>query len=179
VRRKRNSPQHLDGDDNESLLRDDGTFTYFIQAGPDGPVKIGIADDVEKRLKELQTGCPHDLRIIGRIKGNVESRLHEIFDQFRLRGEWFSPDIRLMAFIVEHAESCGKVEALVLAAESVVKAFDGVRDEIHEMWFQVIANTPDNGVRDGYGMPVCRWPHVRAFDDGVHALRRAISQLAR
>jgi hypothetical protein len=146
-------------------------WTYFIQAGVDGPVKIGIAEDVEERLKQLQTGCPDDLRLIGRIHGNCESDLHGRFERLRLRGEWFKPDVRLMAFIVEHAESCGHVEALVLAAKNVIRAFDGMADEVREMWFSV-------ATARGHGGP-CPWPHVKAFDDGIDTLRKRVAALSR
>lgn len=146
-------------------------WTYFIQAGVDGPVKIGIAEDVEERLKQLQTGCPDDLRLIGRIRGNCEADLHKRFERLRLRGEWFKPDVRLMAFIVEHAESCGQVESLVVAAKNVIRAFDGMASEVHEMWFQV-ATTRNHG-------GPCPWPHVKAFDDGIETLRKRVAALSR
>lgn len=147
-------------------------WTYFIQAGTDGPVKIGVAQDVEKRIKELQTGCPDDLRLIGRIQGNCESELHKRFSQFRLRGEWFNPDIRLLAFIVENAESCGQVEGLIVAARNVIRAFDGMRNEISEMWFRV-------ATVDGMSSVPCPWPHAQAFDNGIESLRRSVNQLSR
>lgn len=146
------------------------TFTYFIQAGPDGPIKIGLAEDVEQRLKELQTGCPDDLRLIGRMDGNHEKNLHQHFKQFWIRGEWFRPDVRIMAFIVEHAESCGKVESLVVAARNVVRAYEGMNEEISEMWMLVVSAFSFKGH--------CPWPHAKAFDDGVMQLKRRLTELA-
>jgi hypothetical protein len=65
---------------------------YFIQAGDDGPVKIGLARDVWKRLSNLQTGVPTRLRLLGIIDGSAqkEKLLHRQFAAHRLRGEWFS-----------------------------------------------------------------------------------------
>jgi len=31
-------------------------YLYFIQAGENGPIKIGVTDNIEKRLVTLQTG---------------------------------------------------------------------------------------------------------------------------
>jgi len=149
----------------------DCLWTYFIQAGTDGPVKIGVAKDVEQRIKELQTGCPDDLRLIGRIQGNFESELHQRFSQFRVRGEWFNSDIRLLAFIVEHAESCGQIEGLIVAAKGVVRAFDGMRHEILDMWFKVAAAYEHSGP--------CPWPHARAFDNAIESLRKCVKQVSK
>jgi hypothetical protein len=65
---------------------------YFIQAGDGGPVKIGhTKHDAHKRLKELQTGCPEKLTVVGVIEGDrsQERQLHEILDAYRIHGEWF------------------------------------------------------------------------------------------
>lgn len=72
---------------------------YFIQAGVGGPIKIGSAVDVDKRLAELQTGCPDLLRIIGTSAGGREAEfaLHRKFSAHRIRGEWFYPCPELLA----------------------------------------------------------------------------------
>jgi hypothetical protein len=46
--------------------------TYFVRAGIRGAIKIGYTSgDPEARLSQLQTGCPHPLRLIGVIDSNV------------------------------------------------------------------------------------------------------------
>lgn len=77
-------------------------FVYFIQAGRTGPIKIGVAIDVGKRLAVLQTGNHLTLYLLAKIKckGNksaygLESDLHKLFRSKRVRGEWFSSNIRL------------------------------------------------------------------------------------
>lgn len=74
-------------------------YVYFIQAGPDGPIKIGHSTDVEsRRLPELQTANPAELRVLFRFKceGTVdalawEERLHALFADLRISQsrEWF------------------------------------------------------------------------------------------
>lgn len=61
----------------------DGTFT-----------KIGKADDVNKRLRELQTGNPKKLSVKLSIEGDEveEKKLHQIFNRRRMVGEWFIID---------------------------------------------------------------------------------------
>jgi Meiotically up-regulated gene 113 len=69
-------------------------FIYVI--GPiEGPQKIGLSGDVEKRLQTLQTGSPLDLQIhhkepIGSKQvRNLEKKIHTELNHKRKRGEWF------------------------------------------------------------------------------------------
>ena len=55
-------------------------YVYIIQSGKTkkSPVKIGMSDDPEKRIKQLQTGNPQVLRIIISIKCNSRKRAFEL-----------------------------------------------------------------------------------------------------
>lgn len=72
-------------------FRGDG-YVYAIQArGPEGPVKIGFSRDPWKRLRELQTGCPDELRLLAVEPNSVpedERRYHASIGA-PIRGEWF------------------------------------------------------------------------------------------
>lgn len=74
------------------------TVVYFIQSEHGGPIKIGRADDLAKRLLGLQTSRPDKLVVLAAFPGTVadERRLHDRFGAFRERGEWFSPAPDLM-----------------------------------------------------------------------------------
>jgi hypothetical protein len=57
--------------------------------------KIGRVSHVgllAKRLRSLQTGCPHDLRIVAHRSAicSDERRLHVALASKQVRGEWFS-----------------------------------------------------------------------------------------
>lgn len=67
-------------------------MVYFITDGIF--TKIGKADDVNKRLKELQTGNPKKLQIKLSIEGGEteEKKLHKVFHRRRMVGEWFIID---------------------------------------------------------------------------------------
>jgi len=69
-------------------------FIYFVQGETGGPIKIGYAKDVKKRINTLQTGYPDTLILLLAIPGNLndEQKIHEELAEFRLRGEWFKPD---------------------------------------------------------------------------------------
>jgi len=78
-------------------------FTYFIQAGEGGPIKIGIATNVRARLSGLQTGSHEALRLIGAIPGGADAErfLHQLFAAHHIRGEWFRPDETMLGFITD------------------------------------------------------------------------------
>lgn len=76
--------------------------TYFIGSEALGFVKIGVALDVEKRLKQLQTGHPHKLSVLLVLDENIESALHEHFSEFRAEGEWFHYADPLKDYIRSH-----------------------------------------------------------------------------
>lgn len=78
-------------------------IVYFISAGLHGPIKIGKASDVKKRLQSLQTSSSEKLTILGVVSGEVglEHRLHNKFDHGRIRGEWFARTKELLDFILK------------------------------------------------------------------------------
>lgn len=67
---------------------------YFVQACDGGPIKIGHSRAVASRLVSLQSSSPARLRLLVQLPGGeqLERFFHEAFAEFRLHGEWFSPD---------------------------------------------------------------------------------------
>lgn len=58
--------------------------------------KIGFSSNpnrIEKRLAEIQTGCPFELEIVASFRTfhhrYIEKFLHIMFDEYRIRNEWF------------------------------------------------------------------------------------------
>lgn len=72
-------------------MRSDKTYTYFVQRGEGGPVKIGRTTNISKRMAALATACAEQLTVLGVLVGNHERRLHLALADHRLRGEWFAP----------------------------------------------------------------------------------------
>jgi hypothetical protein len=70
---------------------------YFITCDNSGPVKIGHAKDMEKRVRMLQIGNPKELRVRAAAPGGQKEKAayHRQFAKWRQRGEWFtrSPEI--------------------------------------------------------------------------------------
>jgi hypothetical protein len=81
------------------------TVIYFIQSEDGGPVKIGRADDLARRLVGLQTSRPDKLVVLAAAPGTLtdERLLHQRFSAVREKGEWFSPSAELMAYVREVA----------------------------------------------------------------------------
>lgn len=72
-------------------LKEDIGFVYFIGNYNFGFVKIGYSKCPERRIKEIQTGCPFSVCILGKLAGtpSYEKELHKKFQCERTNGEWF------------------------------------------------------------------------------------------
>ncbi len=77
-------------------------YVYFIQSGKKGAIKIGKANNVDKRMAELQVGNQYLLRVVAQIPCKsskhaelTEKRLHRFFAKQKIRGEWFQGNINL------------------------------------------------------------------------------------
>lgn len=77
---------------------------YFLRAGKDGPVKIGITSgNYHARIGALQVGCPWQIVPLGSLPGTShhEQWLHRRFASIRMAGEWFQPSPELLSAICE------------------------------------------------------------------------------
>lgn len=74
---------------------------YFVQAGEDGPIKIGWSQDVPRRIAELQVANASRLRLVGMVRGRMqdEAATHERFAHLRLGAEWFADDPEIRAYL--------------------------------------------------------------------------------
>ena len=72
-----------------------GLHLYIIQSAVTGAFKVGRSSDPDRRLRDLQTGSPHRLKIILVVKeeGWRERFIHHRLNRFRSQGpnygEWF------------------------------------------------------------------------------------------
>lgn len=66
-------------------------YLYLIHCN--GFTKIGISNDVDRRIALFQTGNPYPLELLGKFEFDnalqVESILHVRYAGFRTMGEWF------------------------------------------------------------------------------------------
>lgn len=80
---------------------------YILQNGDSNQYKIGMTGDLNKRIKQLQTGCPGELKVIKvwthyqrRVVEKYERVLHRYYNKcgcrIRENGEWYNlrkPDL--------------------------------------------------------------------------------------
>ncbi len=67
---------------------------YIIQSDVTGAIKIGRSKNPQRRLKQLQTGSPYELRLLLVLENmaDLERKLHRDLKGYRFRstqGEWF------------------------------------------------------------------------------------------
>lgn len=87
------------------------TYLYFISNERQKVVKIGIANNPQKRLKTFQTAHYEKLIILKVVKVTnrtsafqLESALHQKFQKYHIRGEWFKLTPTLFHFIENFQE---------------------------------------------------------------------------
>jgi hypothetical protein len=76
-------------------------WVYFVRAG--NLVKIGCSINPRKRLSSMQSGCPTELELVAVVPGDrdMESSLHDLLADCRVRGEWFELPEDMLKAIVE------------------------------------------------------------------------------
>lgn len=84
-------------------------FVYFIQCGHEKnpPIKVGVAKNIERRIKSMQTGNPFELKLLCFIECanakeayNLEGFIHSELKNRKIRGEWFATCMRRVNKIV-------------------------------------------------------------------------------
>jgi hypothetical protein len=77
---------------------------YFVEAGENGPIKIGWSQDVERRIGELQVANAHKLRLLGVVPGTMqkERELHGFFAHLRMEAEWFQNSVEIREYLREN-----------------------------------------------------------------------------
>jgi len=114
------------------------SYIYFIQEGLQGNIKIGISQNPNDRIKQLQTGSSTPLRTLLVKEGTQkdEEGLHKKFKKFQLKGEWFEPSEEILVYIEEEKEKKknekiveleNKVEHLTTENEKIVELGNTVK----------------------------------------------------
>lgn len=107
-------------------------MVYFAREMPDGPIKIGFATNVERRLNNLQIGNPREIKVVAAFPGTLatEDRVHRLFFNDHLRGEWFQPSPGLLQFIETECVAYDRKSSLSyddeLLAKAVISLLSGV-----------------------------------------------------
>lgn len=81
-------------------------WVYLMLAKGAGAIKIGFSTKYpSSRKRTLQTGNPHELKLIMLLQGTQrdERRYHEQFAHLHIRGEWFKDCRELREYFREMA----------------------------------------------------------------------------
>ena len=76
---------------------------YLIQGADGGLVKIGKANNAERRLKKIQRFSPVRLRLLAVAEGGrrLETQLHRKYREHRMWGEWFDFPLETLVWLQE------------------------------------------------------------------------------
>ena len=76
-------------------------MVYFIQAGDNGPIKIGVSSTPREHVKILQQGSPEELKLIAQIPGDrsLEKKVREDLKAFRRGRKWFDATDEVLDYI--------------------------------------------------------------------------------
>lgn len=81
------------------------SHVYFVKCG--AAIKIGIANNVKKRISNLQTSASRPVSLLGSAAGDfhAERKLHQKLDAHRLSGEWFRDNEFVRSAMLEFLET--------------------------------------------------------------------------
>lgn len=67
-------------------------YVYLLKT-PENVFKIGVAKNIDKRIKSLQTGCADKITLVDKFLSNypfkIESTLHRRYEDVKVNGEWY------------------------------------------------------------------------------------------
>jgi|TARA_Y100000296_G_C5011192_1_gene175190 hypothetical protein len=106
---------------------------YLIKAENTKRYKIGTTQDVENRIKGIQTGCPYKLRLVKSISGDkyTEDRIHNKYNKYRVQGEWFEFDGRVKRNVMKYMNEVGVdggIKDIIQLKEGKEHLLDGLKE---------------------------------------------------
>ena len=90
-------------------------FVYVIRNPENDRIKIGVSNNVEKRLHILETGAGTKLDLVYKsiVCSNafdIENMVHKHFNEYRIFGEWFQVDTSKVINFLEQQQYVLKSE---------------------------------------------------------------------
>lgn len=100
------------------------TYVYLMEDLRNGLIKIGRSQNPEKREKTLQSEAPTvAMRFAIPADDSLEAQLHEKYDEFRKRGEWFILSPGQIREILDTLLSSGDSARVITNHEWIGKTF--------------------------------------------------------
>tara|TARA_Y100000361_G_C11161446_1_gene347661 strand:- start:6437 stop:6835 length:399 start_codon:yes stop_codon:yes gene_type:complete len=107
-------------------------YVYMITDG--SYIKIGKANDIDRRIRELQTGNPKKLEILHVFEcdegeaNTLEKQIHSDFACLRVHGEWFS--MRILDFLNPKKGILSMIDAKGRIKISIIVKLEELQKEI-------------------------------------------------
>jgi len=151
---------------------------YFVQAEGGGPIKIGRATDVERRVADLQRYSPLPLHVLAVAEGGsaLETRLHQRFANTRKHGEWFEPSESIMAVISEYA-AAGDAPQNNKVVQLNMRAPESSRDLLHEICRRLRHESGFEGALREYVSGECGHRGNERLDERLRTIEQRLSAL--
>ncbi len=93
-------------------------FYVYVIKDIHGVCKVGMSQNVAKRMKSLQTGHPIGFRLVRTFPFEskaharyIERSIHLMYANHKLRGEWFNK--RMLPLFLAQLDKCGSIELLI------------------------------------------------------------------
>lgn len=68
-------------------------FVYLIRCEENNYYKIGVTKNIQRRLKQIQTGSPDKIYLVEKYESNysykIEKALHGFLSHYHRNNEWF------------------------------------------------------------------------------------------
>tara|TARA_Y100000593_G_scaffold55043_1_gene102916 strand:+ start:19121 stop:20032 length:912 start_codon:yes stop_codon:yes gene_type:complete len=107
------------------------SFVYVLECK--GKYKIGISASPEHRITSLQIGNPFLISLVGKIRLNndkeakeTEKALHSMFENKKIRGEWFDLEKKDLNFIRDAQQAIGTIDPSKETSQK--KAYSNLRE---------------------------------------------------
>lgn len=90
---------------------------YVLRLGDTDYFKVGVTQDMVKRLASLQTGSPFELSVVRLYETDaaykLEQDVHSLLKAYRVRNEWFFCDLSVITHVFSVAETMHMVDSVL------------------------------------------------------------------
>lgn len=108
---------------------------YFIKNTFTNNYKIGKTKNLDKRLKQLQTGCDSQLIIykyIETINFKTETHIHNYFKKYKILGEWYNITSNDIDKIIELIDGSHNYEKLSMKDLRLVAKINNIKANLRK-----------------------------------------------
>ena len=157
-------------------------YVYLVWVEGTDKYKIGSSDYPERRVSQLQTGCPYKLQLLVAMEcveessECVERRLHQKFRRFRTIGEYFAfPPTRLPEVLDAFSVSTKFIQDKIAEARAEIPAES--RQKIKNTFEELLGDASAEGITLGYVLAEMKYLR-EALEAGQHPCISNIAGIA-